>query len=159
MTTRREAAKTAARKGAATRKRRADPLVKAEEQARIVRLWVAGASVDEIADAMNMNRSTVYKVRTEALKTSTAERDKAVEELRETELRRLDRLQRAHWSRALDGNVGSSRIVLKCVDTRAKLCGLYAPVKIDARVRSELDAQIEALMEELEAEGLAKLPQ
>lgn len=159
MTTARTRKSATARKGAATRARRADPLVKAEEQARIVRLWVAGARVDEIAETMNLSRETVYRVRREALVTSVKERDTAVAELREVELQRLDRLQRAHWTRALDGNVGSSRIVLKCVSERAKLVGLYAPIKVDARVRDELDAQIESLVEELEAQGLAQLPE
>jgi hypothetical protein len=58
----------------------------------------------------------------------------------------------------MEGQVGSSRVVLDCIKDRAKLLGLYAPVRVDARVKGELDAQIEALMEELEAEGLAKAP-
>jgi DNA-binding CsgD family transcriptional regulator len=156
-TTPRKRAAAAATKGAATAKRRADPLVKAEEQRRIVNLFIAGARPDEIAETMGLSRETVYRERRAMLAEIMPLRDKAAEELRERELLTLDRLQRAHWTEALKGNVGSSKIVLSCVDRRAKMLGLDAPVKVDARVRSELDAQIEALIAELGTEGLVKL--
>lgn len=120
-----------------------------------MKLYVAGASIDEIAQLVKLHPATVGRVRREALLDAMPRRDSAVAELREQELQRLDRLQRGHWSAAVSGNIGSSKIVLQCIDKRAKLLGLYAPVKVDAKVRSELDAQIEALMEELESEGLA----
>lgn len=156
-TTPRKRAAATAKAAASTRKRRSDPLVKAEESRRIVNLFIAGARPDEIARTMNLSVETVYRERRAALEVIAPLRDKAADELREVELQRLDRLQRAHWTQALEGNVGSSKIVLACIDRRAKMLGLDAPVKVDARVRSELDAQIEALVAELGAEGLVKL--
>lgn len=153
--TARQTAQQRARKAAASKRQR-DPKVKAEQQTQIVKLYVAGASVDEIAQVTQLHPATVARIRREALLDAIPRRDQVVAELREQELQRLDRLQRGHWSDAVAGNVGSSRIVLKCIDARAKLLGLYAPIKVDAKVRSELDAQIESLMEELEAEGLAR---
>lgn len=156
-TTPRAKAAATAKKAASTRKRRSDPLVKAEEQRRIVNLFLAGARPDEIARTMNLSVETVYRERRELLAQIAPLRDKAADELRETELQRLDRLQRAHWSAAIEGNVGASKIVLACIDRRAKMLGLDAPVKVDARVKSDLDAQIEQLVEELASEGLVKL--
>ena len=143
MTTPRKKAAATARKATATKRRRSTELVKVEEQRRIVNLWLAGARHDEIANAMKLSESTVYRVRRAALEAATPLRDAAANELREVELQRLDRLQRAHWEQALKGNVGSSKIVLSCIDRRAKMLGL--------------DAQIEALVSELEAGGLVKL--
>lgn len=155
-TPRKRAASTA-KKAASTRRRRSDPLVKAEESRRIVNLFLAGARVDEIARTMNLSRETVYRERRAALQSAMPLRDKAQAELVEVELQRLDRLQRAHWEAAVKGGIGSSKIVLACIDRRAKMLGLDAPVKVDATIRSELDAQIEQLVEELGAEGLVKL--
>lgn len=155
-TPRKRAAATA-KKAASTRARRADPLVKAEEQRRIVNLFLAGARPDEIARTMKLSVETVYRERRAMLEQIAPLRDKAADELREVELQRLDRLQRAHWTAAIEGNVGASKIVLACIDRRSKMLGLDAPVKVDARIRSELDASIEQLIEELGAEGLVKL--
>lgn len=154
--TKRVAAKTTARKSARTAARRRDPLVKIEDQRRVVALWVAGASVPEISEALDVSRETVRRIRNDALEEAMPARDTAVAAAREIELQRLDRLQRGHWSAATTGHVGSARVVLACIDARAKLLGLHAPIKVDARVKSELDAQIEALLDELEGTGLAK---
>lgn len=155
MTTRRAAVKATAAKGARTARRRRDPLVKVEDQRRVVALWVAGASVPEIAEALDVHPETVRRIRNAALEEALPARDTAVAAAREIELQRLDRLQRGHWAAAIGGNVGSARVVLQCIESRAKLLGLHSPIKIDARVKSELDAQIEALLDELEGDGLA----
>lgn len=154
MTTTRQRKVATARKGVATRRRRADPLVKAEDQRRVTALWVAGATVAEIARATKLSEATIYRVRQAAIASALDVRDSNVAALREAELLRIDRLQRAHWSAALDGGIGSSKIVLMCIDKRCKLLGLDAPVKVDATVKSELDAEIEQLVKELETNGL-----
>jgi DNA-binding CsgD family transcriptional regulator len=152
--TRRAAAQARADKGTRTAKRRRDPLVKAEQQQQIVKLWVAGASVDEIARATELSVSSVYRVRREALAVSLPQRDTAANELRELELQRLDRLQAGHWSRAISGDDKSASVVLKCIAQRSKLLGLDAPVKIDATLRSQLDATIEQLLDDLDGMGV-----
>lgn len=157
MTTPRQKAQGTAKRAASTRRKRSDPLVKAEQEREIIALWIAGARVDEIARAVNLSESTCYRVRRQALEVRMPLRDAKAEELRETELLRLDRLQRAHWTEALKGSVGSSKIVLMCIDRRCKMLGLDAPVKVDARVQGQLDAEIEQLVEALQADGLVKL--
>lgn len=156
MTTAREKAQNTAKRANATKRRRSDPLVRAEQQRKIASMWIAGASQAEIATALKISESTVQRERRRMLDASLKGRDKLADELREKELLTLDRLQRAHWTEALKGSIGSSKIVLSCVDKRAKLLGLDAPIKVDATVKSELDAQIEQLVEELESVGLVK---
>ena len=146
----------AARKAVATRRRRSDPLVIAENRAQIVQGFVAGFTVEEIAQATGMSVQLVWKERRNIIETRTAERDKNIAELREAELLRLDRLQRAHWANALQGHLGSSQIVLKCIGMRCDKLGLQAPGQVSETQRSELDAQIEALIDQLTEQGLVK---
>lgn len=153
MTPRQKAAATA-RKATATKRKRRDPLVRTENERQVLSLWLAGASAEEIVRATSLSDSTVYRIRKAALVQRVGERDKLAVDLREAELSRLDRLQRAHWTAALSGNVRSSELVLKCIAMRAKMLGLDAPIKVDATVKSELDAQIEELVAKLEADGL-----
>jgi transposase-like protein len=155
VTTKRQQAQATARKATATKRRRKDPAVRAEHERQILALLVAGASIAEIARAVEVSTSLVYRVRLDALRHSTEARDLAAEQLRTQELDRLDRLQRAHWSRALDGHIESSKLVLKIIEQRAKMLGLYAAIRVDATVKSQLDAEIESLIDDLESKGLA----
>lgn len=163
MTTARTKAIETARKGAASRRQRRDPLVKAEQERRILALWISGESPGAIADAVGLSESTVQRVRKAALQVAMPLRDAKAEELRELELQRLDELQAAHWQVATNplmfagGTHKSAGIVLSCIDRRAKMLGLDAPVKVDARVQGALDAEIEQLVAQLEANGLVKL--
>lgn len=160
-TTARKKAATTARKGARTRARRSDPLVKAEQERKILALWIAGERPGVIASEVGLSESTIYRVRRAALERAMPLRDSKAEELRELELQRLDELQAAHWDRAVSGNIlvseKAAKIVLSCIDRRVKILGLDAPVKVDARVTSQLDAEIEQLVGQLESNGLVKL--
>lgn len=144
----------AARKARATRAKRRDPLVLAEQRNQIVQGFIAGLSVDEIGQATGLSPALIYKERRRIIETRTAQRDTATVELREAELSRLDRLQRAHWANALQGHIGASQIVLKCIGMRCDLLGLQAPIQVNVQQRSELDAQIEALIDQLNQAGL-----
>lgn len=163
VTTPRQKAAAVARKGAAARRQRRDPLVKVEQERRILALWIGGESADAIADAVGLSESTVQRVRKAALQRTTPLRDAKAEELRELELQRLDELQAAHWQIATQplmfagGTHKSAGIVLSCIDRRAKMLGLDAPVKVDARVQGQLDAEIEQLVAQLESNGLVRL--
>lgn len=150
----RKRAAARARKATATRRKRTDPLVRAEQQRQIVNGFVMGLSVDEIVQATQLSASTVYKEKRALIEQKVGERDSSAAALREAELMRLDRLQRAHWTNALAGHIGSSKIVLQCIDKRCKLLGLDAPTRINVEARTQLDAQIESLIDELETNGL-----
>jgi hypothetical protein len=58
-----------------------------------------------------------------------------VEEIRDLELDRLDRIMRAYWKPAIvDLDKRAAELVLKIMDRRAKLLGLDAPQKLQAEV-------------------------
>lgn len=162
-TTPREKAAAIARKGAAARRQRRDPLVKAEQERKIIAQWIAGESPASISESVGLSESTVQRVRKAALQRTTPLRDEKAEELRELELQRLDELQAAHWMIATQplmfagGTHKSAGVVLSCIDRRAKMLGLDAPVRADVRVQGQLDAEIEQLVAQLEANGLVKL--
>jgi hypothetical protein len=74
-----------------------------------------------------------------------------VEAMRDLELDRLDRLQRVYWKDAVvNQNQKAALLVLKIIDQRAKIAGLYAPTKIQAEVinydgLSDMDKQLDAI--------------
>ena len=156
MPTKREEAAAVARKATATRRKRRDPLVRAEQQNQIVQGMVAGLSLDEIARVTGLSDATVKRERKRLIEQRVDERDSSIAQLRERELLSLDRLQRAHWQQACSGHIASSRIVLDCIKQRSKMLGLEAPVQIDVQQRSQLDAEIEQLVDELTTMGLVK---
>lgn len=87
-----------------------------------------------------------------------------VDELRKLELSRLDELQTAHHTKAVNGDQFATTQVLSIMDRRAKLTGISAPersiVKTEADTSAaELDAKLEALSKKLaesDAEDVAK---
>lgn len=150
--TARQRASATAKRGAKTQRRRRDPLVKAEQQRQVVSMWVAGATVEQIERVTKLSSTTIYRIRREALATSITQRDTARADLLERELMTLDALQASHW--ASRGDKDSAQVILKCIAQRAKILGLEAPVRHDLTVKSELDAEIEQLIGELNRMGV-----
>ena len=68
------------------------------------------------------NRGTAYRVVQQALDEKIADN---VEQLRDTEVARLDALQTSIWPAAMAGDVEAVRQVLTIISKRAKLLGLY----------------------------------
>lgn len=75
----------------------------------------------------------------------------SADEYRREEADMLDRLHRAWWVPALSGDEKAARVILSISERRAKLLGLDAPVRVDAKITDALDAQIEELVAELAA--------
>ena len=103
-----------------------------------------------------MSVQLVWKERRNIIETRTAERDKNIAELREVSCSGWTGYSGAHWANALQGHLGSSQIVLKCIGMRCDMLGLQVPVQVSVTQRSELDAQIEALIDQLTEQGLVK---
>lgn len=82
-----------------------------------------------------------------------------VEAMRDLELDRLDRLQRTYWKDAVvNQNQKAALLILKIIDQRAKIAGLYAPTKIQAEVinydgLSDMDRQLDAIKHLITASG------
>jgi hypothetical protein len=74
--------------------------------------------------------------------------DESLEELRNQELGRLERLQLALWPRALNGDVRAAETVIKIIDKRVGLLGLNAPIRHEVFTIDEIDAELRQLREQ-----------
>lgn len=98
----------------------------AERANEALRLRILGNSFETIAKkAGYANRSGAHKAVSRALKNITREN---ATELREQELQRLDIAQLAIMGQVIAGNFGAVDRLIKIVDQRAKLTGLYENV-------------------------------
>ena len=89
-----------------------------------ISLVLSGATYQEAADELGYaNRGTVHRIVHTAMHQHEVE---SVEELRALECARLDAIQLAHWDAAVGGDIVAARLVLRVMDHRARLLGLYA---------------------------------
>lgn len=86
-----------------------------------------------------------------------------LEELRQLELMRLDAVQHSLWDRAINGDLPAANCVLKIMDLRAKLVGLYKPERVEVNKwdyqATDIDAEVQriiAMMNEREEEFMAR---
>ena len=94
----------------------------AERRTQAVRLAASGMDYTQIAKQLGYHdRSGAFKAIRGAL---AAERAEAVDELRQLECERLDRLQASMWDAALEGDIASVDRVLKVIAARVRLLGL-----------------------------------
>ena len=92
------------------------------KRTRAVELALEGHSYDHIAREVGFaHRGSAHRAVYKALGEREVE---AVDDLRQMELDRLDRLQASLWEEAMDGEVGAVNIVLKVIDQRIRLLGL-----------------------------------
>ena len=113
----------------------------------------AGATFREIGETLGIDPTWARTLVIRALEASQYE---AADLMRTQEGVRLDRLQRAHWAQALGGDAKASAVVLRCMDRRARLFGLDAPVQAAVEVTvttSEIDAEVQSLVRLLDADG------
>ncbi len=102
---------------------RAQPPLAAWRKAKAVELAVEGHTYDTIAEQVGFaNRGTAHRVVRKALDEQVAEN---VQQLRETELARLDALQAALWPAAMAGHLDAAQQVADIIDKQARLLGLY----------------------------------
>jgi hypothetical protein len=96
-----------------------------ERQRQAVELRCAGATYDQIAEALGYsNRKSAWKAVDTALKKTLKE---ATDQLRQVERARYDQMLKAIWARALNGDLQAIEIALKISDRRARLDGLEGP--------------------------------
>jgi hypothetical protein len=117
---------------------KAQQALTAQRRAKALALRVAGATLDQIATALEYaDRASVSKDIARALQRAQDEVEVQRAELLEVELTRLDNLQRALWSEALAGNVKAVMAVLAVIDRRCKLLGLEAPTQVNANLNHQ----------------------
>jgi hypothetical protein len=105
-------------------------------------LRIAGATFAQIGAELGITSQAAQKAVRAGLKEHTRE---AAETLLPLEMERLDRLLLAWWQDAVTGSVAAAQLVLKIMERRAKLLGLDAPTKTDARLlaRHEYDVDVD----------------
>lgn len=117
----------------------------AERRAKAIQLRLAGMDWVAIATRLGYsNKAAACKDLSRALAANLAEVGRSVEELREVELMRLDRLRIAVWSSAVAGDLRAVDTVLKISDRYVNLLGLAAPAHAEVTINA-LDDQILAL--------------
>lgn len=98
------------------------------KQAEAVKMKVAGATYEDIAKILGYADHTGARWAVHAGLAARLD-DAGVEELRQIELERLERLHLSRWKKATDGDNEAYVLVLRTMERRAKLLGLDAPVK------------------------------
>lgn len=118
----------------------ADKPPKWETQQKAVALRAAGHTYREIGKALNIDHSWA---RTLCVQWLGEVKYEGVEQLRDQEGARLDKLQQAVWRQAINGDLRAVQTVLRVMERRARLFGLDAPVRIE--VSDQIDRQLEEL--------------
>lgn len=117
-----------------------------DRQTKAVALRLAGLDFVHIADQLGYSsRGAAVADVESAISARIEDGTRSLDELREIELLRLDRLQAAAWAKALSGEHKSIELVLKILDRRCKLLGLDAPERHEVVTLDWLDTQIREL--------------
>jgi len=111
-------------------------LARARKQ-RAIELRMTGMTYQAIANEMGyQNAGSVYTIIKQAQTKATAA---AVEDHRQLELDRLDALQAALWPAAMRGRVSAVGAVLRLIQARGRLLGLYNSVRTDSKGQNGWD--------------------
>jgi hypothetical protein len=108
----------------------------AQRRREALELRMAGATYQDIGEVLGVSKTRAIKAVQEALRELQDLTVEKAEELRSTELARLERLQRVVWQRAIgtaDQPASDKAVwrVLQIMERRAKLLGLDQPVKVE----------------------------
>ena len=123
-----------------------------EKQRRCLDLRRAGVTYDVIAEQVGYsNAGAAYNAVRSALRATLQE---PANEVRELEVDRLDRLERALWPAALNGDQGAIDRILRISERRARLLGLDAPTKQEVEVTAyqggtDIDKEVQRLADAL----------
>ena len=101
----------------------------------------------QIAELLDINTSTAYRRVENALRAIPAD---GVEEMRQLEGERLDKLHAALWDRALEGDLPAIDRLLTISARRSKLFGLDSPTRQINELQSFSAAEISAEVRRLE---------
>lgn len=129
-----------------------------DKERKAIELRRAGYTYEDIANAIGYADHTGARdACLRAIKRSMS--DAGVDELRQGELDRLDRLQRSAWTSALQGDLQAIATCLRIIDRRSKLLGLDAPIKQEILLEQVdggmIDREVARLVEMLNEQGNA----
>lgn len=101
------------------------------------RMRAAGATIQQIADAVGKSYTATSNALMEMMKNARERNAQELEYLRDLELDRLDQLMVRYWQGALSGNLDHAAMVLRIMERRARLSGIDAPIKTDSKIDIE----------------------
>jgi hypothetical protein len=138
---------------------RAQQATTAERRKKAIAMRLAGADWDAIADKLGYaSRGAAHTDVTRAMEKAAAEATRDADVLRQIELERINRLQVAYWPKAIAGDTDAAKVVQWCIDRRAKLTGLDAPIKHQVVSIGAIEAEIAKLEADLAAKAPAAWP-
>jgi outer membrane PBP1 activator LpoA protein len=133
-------------------------VIKAEERrTEAMRLRISGLTYRQIADELNCTVSTAHDLVMTELRQAREEASETREELRQIELDRLDGLQAAYYSAALEGDAQAAELCLKIAKHRASLVGIESPKEIHATIDVRVAHLVSAALFRVEEEIMARL--
>lgn len=131
-------------------------VITAQRRVKAWQLKIAGATLDEIATALNYaSPAAVSKDLTRSMQALQAA-EKGAKEALTLELARIDRVQRGSWTAGVAGDPKAAMVVLACIDRRVKLLGLDAPVKVESTVHDAASERERLAVQELINEARAQ---
>lgn len=130
-------------------KLKASEVEQAIRDRRIIQARRSGKSIDDIADDFGLTPQTISRIINTRLAQTIRLRDTEIDLLRQQELERLDAVQQAAWSAAMDGHIDSLKIVMNAVDRRCKLLGLDAPAQLEVISIGAIEAEMRRIDQQL----------
>jgi len=127
-----------------------------ELQRQVIAARASGATWRAIGNTLGIAHTTAMNLCKEGIRENVAEN---VAELRELEGQRLDKLQEAAWRPALAGDLRAIQTVIRIMDHRAKLFGLFAPVTIDVEATTTVEGAVLVIEGDTKDSYLAGLTQ
>lgn len=103
-----------------------------KRRTQAIALRMAGMDYATIAERLDYGSpQAASKDLFRALRSYREEEEAKVDEWRQLESQRLDRLQAAAWAKALQGDLKAIETVLKVISQRSKLLGLDMPLRAE----------------------------
>jgi hypothetical protein len=118
------------------------------QQHRALQLRLQGLPFREVGDLLGVDEDVACRYFHAQLRRLLGAAVRDLDAVRVLELVRLERLQAALWPKAVGGDAGAAETVLKIVDRRCRLIGLYGPVTVDMEPRLRQMARAEGLDED-----------
>jgi len=97
----------------------------ADRATEALRLRAAGLSYAQIGERLGITKQAAWAAVRRGFRTLQETAEREAEHLRRLELLRLDALHRAIWPHAMDGDYRAVDRILKIMDARCRLLGLY----------------------------------
>jgi hypothetical protein len=126
-----------------------------ERRIQALQLHLAGVDYRTVAKQVGYaDGAAAQKAVDRAIEESIARGHEDIDTIRTREVLRYNRLQAAHWGKAVKGDTKASEIVLKCMAGRERLLDLAAPKKINIQAQ-QLGDEILAVLSDAAGDDVA----